>query len=412
MKEINLGIIGHGHRGAGMLGTILECFGDIKVTYVCDEYEDRTIDAAKNVREICGKAPASTTNPYELIKSDKVNCVMIFAAWEAHIPLAVEAMKAGKTVALEVGGAYSVDDCWNLVRTYEETKTPFMMLENCCYGKYELMLLEVMKKKGFGKVSHCTGAYGHDLRSEITGGIKNRHYRLRNYITRNCDNYPTHALGPIAKLLKINKGNRMISLVSVASVANGLADYIKRNLEDDANLKDLNFIQGDVVTTIIKCAGGETITLNLDTTLPRFYSRGLTIRGTYGGFCEDNRSIYFDNGMINEENEFDWKAQWGNAEEYLQENLPEIWKKYGADAESTGHEGMDYMVLKAFFESVKNDMEMPIDVYDAAAWMAVTALSECSVANGGAPVAIPDFTCGKWLKDKDKRCQGEFSLDF
>ncbi len=39
----------------------------------------------------------------------------------------------------------------------------------------------------------------------------------------------------------------------------------------------------------------------------------------------------------------------------------------------------------------------PIDVYDAAAWMAVTCLSEESVALGGAPVCFPDFTGGKWI---------------
>ena len=44
-----------------------------------------------------------------------------------------------------------------------------------------------------------------------------------------------------------------------------------------------------------------------------------------------------------------------------------------------------------------NNKEMPIDVYDAAAWMAVTALSEQSIATGGMPQLIPDFTDGKWI---------------
>lgn len=37
-----------------------------------------------------------------------------------------------------------------------------------------------------------------------------------------------------------------------------------------------------------------------------------------------------------------------------------------------------------------------MDVYDAAAWMCVSALSEESISTGSV-VAIPDFTEGKWI---------------
>ena len=48
-------------------------------------------------------------------------------------------------------------------------------------------------------------------------------------------------------------------------------------------------------------------------------------------------------------------------------------------------------------DAYKSGKEMPIDVYDSAAWMAITALSEQSIALGGAAVSVPDFTNGKWL---------------
>ena len=63
---------------------------------------------------------------------------------------------------------------------------------------------------------------------EIAFGKENRHYRLSNYIHRNTENYPTHELGPIAKVLHINRGNRMVSLTSTASKAIGLKEYIKK----------------------------------------------------------------------------------------------------------------------------------------------------------------------------------------
>ena len=111
---------------------------------------------------------------------DSVDAVIIAAAWVAHIPVAVDAMRAGKIVGCEVGGAYSVDDCWRLVRTQEETGVPCMLLENCCFGQRELMVLHMGHQGLFGEVVHCAGGYHHDLREEIAFGAENRHYRRRN----------------------------------------------------------------------------------------------------------------------------------------------------------------------------------------------------------------------------------------
>ena len=44
---------------------------------------------------------------------------------------------------------------------------------------------------------------------------------------------------------------------------------------------------------------------------------------------------------------------------------------------------------------------MPMDVYDAAAWSAITPLSEQSIASGSQVVAFPDFTNGKWMNQKN-----------
>lgn len=72
---------------------------------------------------------------------------------------------------------------------------------------------------------------------------------------------------------------------------------------------------------------------------------------------------------------------------------------------------MDWLVLRAFFESAAAKVDPPIDVYDAAAWMSIGALSEDSVAMGGMPVAIPDFTRGKWIKTKPQTLIEDYRLD-
>lgn len=415
MDRIKIAVIGLGQRGTYLLRDTILHMDDVDVVAVCDEYPDRVEKIQKMVEEKKGTTPLGNTNYREVVKLDEIDAVIVSTAWEAHVEVACAAMEAGKPVGVEVGGVYSIDDCWRLVRTSERTGMPCMMIENCCYGRMELMCMNIAEKGEFGEIVHCEGGYHHDLREEVTAGNENRHYRLRNYTLRNCDNYPTHALGPIAKLLKINHGNRMLSLVSVASKSAGLHDYVVRRRGADDDLAKVNFAQGDVVTTIIRCAGGETIMLALDTSLPRFYSRGYAVHGTRGYFEEMTNSLFLDRdnkdfGKLEEM--IAWKEQWNNVEtKYAEEFDHPLWKKYLKEGVKLGHGGMDYLVLRAFFESVMAGVDMPIDVYDTASWMCISALTEQSVLNGGAPVEIPDFTSGKWIKEEKRTYLDEYRLD-
>lgn len=407
-KKIRVGQIGLGGRGLGLLQNVILLQEDVEVVAVCDLYEDRMQVAAEAIKVKRGYSPVMTDNYHNIVAMENVDAVIVTAAWECHIEPAIAAMRAGKYVGVEVGGAYSIEECWRLVHTYEETGVPCMLLENCCYGREELLVLNMVKKGMFGEIVHWQGGYRHDLREEITNGRENRHYRLKNYMNRNCENYPTHELGPIAKILGINRGNRMVSLNSVASKAAGIHEYILKKKGADYDLANTAFVQGDVVTTIIKCAHGQTIVLTLDTTLPRAYSRGFHIQGTKGMYMEDNKSIFLDD--VHNQYDFEWNKQWNNVEEYYQENEHPIWKKYQEDGLVGGHGGMDGLVLEAFFDAVRNRKRVPIDVYDMAAWMSITALSEESVAKGGAPVIIPDFTNGRWT-NRDADQGGYYSLD-
>ena len=396
-RLIRVGLIGCGCRGGDILKDILLPMYEegVRVLFVCDEYEDRAKKGADLVQEVTGESACATADAQTVLRAKEVEAVIIATAWEAHVDLAVEAMKAGKYVGLEVGGAYSIEDCWRLVDTYEKTGTELMFLENCCYGDRELMTLNMVKSGLFGEVVYCEGGYCHDLREEVTRGKENRHYRLRNYLNRNCDNYPTHALGPISRVLDINCGNRFVSLVSVASASKGLAAYM-RNHDMEKGLEEVTFKQGDVVNTVIRCAEGQMVTLTLDTTLPRTYSRRFSVRGVKGGYFEDTDSVFEDG----KHNQYEWEPAsiWGNAKEYEEEYRHELWRGYMPRG---GHGGMDWLLFHAFFESVEKQEHPPIDVYDAATWMAVTALSEQSIAKGNIPVDFPDFTKGNW------RCKGE-----
>lgn len=394
-NKLRLGMVGMGCRGYEVMKTVLGVDG-VALTCVCDLYPDRTEKARAKAEKMQGFSPRVTDDWHTMTDKKELDAVLVTCSWEPHIEMAVAFMEAGIPVGVEVGGAYSVEDCFLLVRTFERTGTPVMLLENCCYGRYELMVMNMAEQGLFGEIVHCEGGYRHDLRREITFGKENRHYRLRNYLARCCENYPTHELGPISQILHINRGNRMLSLVSVASKAKGLHDYIGRTENADQSLLERDFAQGDVVTTIIKCANGETVTLTLDTTLPRAYSRQFTVQGTRGMYSEENNSVYLDTDH-DESMHFSWKKQWNNAESYLERYEHPIWREFLADGLRGGHGGMDYLVYRDFVRCVRKGLPMPIDAYDMASLMCISALSEQSIAMGGAPVAIPDFTSGRWL---------------
>lgn len=406
-KSINLGIIGLGGRGYGLLKSEILRMKDVNIAGVCDSYQDRAERGLQAVKKAKGYTPVCSTNYKDILSIKEIDGIMITTSWEDHINIAIECMEKGIFVAMEVGGAYSIEDCWRLVNTYERTGTPCMLLENCCYGKMELALLNMVRMGIFGDIVHCAGGYLHDLRYEISNGIKNRHYRLRNYIERNCENYPTHELGPIAKLLDINRGNRMLTLSSFSSKSRGLHEYIEKYHKDDKELMDTVFKQGDIVTTVINCERGETIVLTLDTTLPRPYSRGLYIKGTKGMYQEDGNFFYMDNKLSHKIKHDRQNALWGNATRFIRKYKHPLWK---TEKKLTGHGGMDTLVLRAMVDSIRTKSLPPIDVYDTASWMAITALSEQSIKGGGILIEIPDFTSGNY-KDRKDISESKFSLD-
>ncbi len=394
---INTCVVGLGCRGYSMLCDVLLNMEDLNVLSVCDVYEDRVQQA---VEATGGKAQGFTDHK-QALSVPGLQAVFIFTDWSSHTDIAVHAMKKGIAVACEVGCEYSLENCCQLVRTHEETGTPYMLLENCCWGREELMATAMARRNLFGTIVHCSGAYAHDLRNEIAYGQMNRHYRFDNYANRCCENYPTHEPGPIAKLLDINRGNRILTVSSFASKAAGLEEYIRSREDATEEMKNTRFLQGDIVTTVLTCANGETILLRLDTTLPRSYSREFTVRGTRGLYMQDTNSFFFDGDKEYFDPAEYYRGSLNNGVRY-QEYLPDAWKNLTDREIQLGHGGMDWLAYTAFVRALKNGEEMPVDVYDAATWQAVSALSELSIQQGGAPQAMPDFTGGKW-KERPRR---------
>jgi predicted dehydrogenase len=398
--RLRLGFIGVGGRGSWLLGLAL-ARDDCAVTAVCDivpAHAQRLADAA---REAGRPEPALYTAGEEdwrnLLVRDDVDAVIIATPWLWHTPMAVGAMEAGKAVGVEVPAALTVEDCWDLVRTHERTGMACMMMENVCYRRDVMAVLRMVREGLFGELVHLQCGYQHDLRAvkfnpgaEFGPGSNGEAvWRTDHSIHRNGELYPTHGIGPAANWLNINRGNRFVQLTSTATKTRGLHEYIVAIGGEDHPNADVRFKLGDIVTTVITTANGESVIVSHDTNLPRPYSLNFRVQGTRGLWMVDNRSIYLE-GVSPEPH------RWEPFDTYQQQYEHPLWQKYGEDAQGGGHGGMDFFVLNAFVESVKRGHPTPLDVYDAAAWSVIGPLSERSITMGNHPVAFPDFTGGTW----------------
>ena len=395
MEKIKLSVIGLGGRGTFWLEELLK-MEDVEITAVCDKFEDRMERGRRKCAEAYGHEIFGSVNWRDIIAREDSDAVIIATYWNDHVKIAVAAMKAGKYAGFEVGPAQSMQQCWDLVRAYEETGVPCMLMENCCYNREEMTILNMIKKGLFGELLHCQGGYQHDLRV-ISNSLD--HERTWQYLCRNAELYPTHELGPIMTYLSINRGNRLMTLTS--SKGRGMKNFIDEKCPEDHPLKGREFRLGDIVTTTIKCANGETIVLTHDTSSPRPYSRGGRVQGTKGIWSEDLRKIHIE-GRSEGEN-------WQPMSDYYEEFEHPLWKKTKAAEYKGGHGGMDYLVMRAFLESVRKGIQTPIDVYDSATLMAVALLSEESISLGSMPMAIPDFTEGMWI-NRDPAPKSIFNL--
>jgi hypothetical protein len=269
-----------------------------------------------------------------------------------------------------------------------------MILENCCYGPEELLVLNMVRQGVFGDLLHGECAYNHDLRGELFSHGGEGLWRIHQHVNRNGNLYPTHGLGPIAQYMSINRGDRFDYLTSTSSPSLGLQEYSRsEHVKPENPWHDSSFKCGDMNTTIIKTALGRTIMVQHDTSNPHPYDRINLIKGTKGMFRGYPERIYIE-GRTKGGEKFE------TLDGYKEFTHP-LWKRLESEAlKNGGHGGMDFVLNWRLIYCLRNGLPLDIDVYDTAAWSAVSALSEKSVANRSTSVDFPDFTRGGWKTTK------------
>jgi predicted dehydrogenase len=406
-KPVRIGIVGVGNRGTSLLKTLLT-IDNVEINALADIDRNRLGQAQSLVEKQAAKRPEGYTGTEDfrkLVLRDDLDAVITATPWEYHTPVAVAAMRAGKYAATEVPAALTVEQCWELVNTSEATRVPCMMLENVCYFRDMLMILNMVRAGVLGDLLHCEGGYQHDSRAgcfdekgdfdEKAGDPSQAAHRERTQLwytwhalRRNGNLYPTHPVGPIAQYLNVDRGDRFTHLVSMSSKSLGLNYWVRDKFGPQHPNAKKQFALGDINTTLIKTHNGCTVTLYYDTQAPRPYDLGFRIQGTKGIYQMARDSVYIE-GLSPQE-------KWEPLEVYRQKYEHPLWKKLGEAAQQHGHGGSDYLTLYQFIKAVRDKAQPEQDVYDAATWSVISPLSEKSVAEGDVPIEFPDFTRGAW----------------
>jgi predicted dehydrogenase len=394
-ERVRLGIIGVGGRGTSLLRDLLAVEG-VEVKAICDLMPEKVEHAQKAVTDAGQPKPSGFSkgdHDFKNLNQLDLDIVYIATPWNWHVPMAVDTMKNGKHVAVEVPAAATLQECWDLVNTSEATRKHCVILENCCYGSSEMMVLQMVRDSFFGEITHGEAAYLHDLRGILTSSEGEGLWRRFPHMQRNGNLYPTHGLGPVAHYMDIHRGDRFDYMVSVSSAEASLSAYVKAKFPEGDPKRSEKYICGDMNTSIIKTVKGRTILLQHDVVNPRPYSRLNMIQGTKGIFADYPARVFVD-GQKDEE--------WQKIDVFKEKYEHPLWKNNGEMARKTGgHGGMDYIMNYRLMDCLKRGLPPDVDVYDAAAWSAPTPLSETSVAQSGAPQKFPDFTRDHWKARSD-----------
>jgi predicted dehydrogenase len=392
-----LGTVAIGFVGVGLMGTahvenLLKIQG-AEIRAICDVVPEKVERVQELVVQAGQPRPTGfSRGPTDFERlCDRPDLDLVFTAtpWEWHVPVCVAAMEAGKHAATEVPAALDLDDCWRLVETSEKARRHCVMLENCNYDRFEMMVLNMVEQGAFGELLHARCGYLHDLRAVKHDMEGEGVWRRDHSMNTNGDLYPTHGLGPVAQCLDINRGNSFESLVSMGTKTRGLHRYAVERFGPDSPQAAETFVLSDVVTTMLNTSGGETVLVTHDTSSPRPYSRDYLVQGTLGIARKYPEPRIYIEGRSD-------PHRWDPVEAYVEEYEHPLWRKLEKQGEGALHGGMDFIEDYRLIEALRLGRPLDSDVYDAAMLSAVIELSGRSIARGGETLRFPDFTRGAW----------------
>jgi predicted dehydrogenase len=271
------------------------------------------------------------------------------------------------------------------VRAERETGCFYMMSENCCYWRHVLAIKRMVDLGLFGELTYAECGYVHNCTGLLfrPDGRLTWRGEILGQIIGNA--YPTHAIGPVAQWLAINREDRFATLVAMMTDQKSFRAFLTDRFPAGSPQRSAPFRNGDSTTVLIRTERGVVIDLRYDVVSPRPHpsTTYFALQGTKGSYESRWNSIWLAGKSKG--------GAWEDFDRYQDTYDDALWKAGSSDARGAGHGGADYFVVNAFFDSLVKGLPSPIGAVDAATWSAITPLSGQSIQAGSGPVPFPDF---------------------
>ena len=402
LRPIRVGVVGTGPRGRWHIINMLRFQQNVEVPAICDIAPSALAAGVKTVKDITGKEPAvygKNGDEYDyrkLCERDDLDAVLAATPSKWLGRMSIDALNAGKHAGHEVPGCYTIEECHGMVEAEEKSGKHCMLLENCCYGRDNMMLMNMVRKGAFGEPYFGVGSYVHDCRHYFFDGNGKLTWRGDLAAEAYGASYNPHGLGSPSKWLGIHDGDRFESCICMSTTPREVKKYAVKKYGADSAQAKIPYTHGDFVTTVIHTAKGREIRIDYSLNCTRPYSRYYLLQGTDG--CFDSRVGMYIEGITKKAHE-----NWDPVADYYEKYDNPNWLAGSAQAKKCGgHGGIDYFVIRDFVKMVRENKRPWIDVYDAAAWASILHFSKLSLDRKGNRVEVDDFTKGKW-KDPNWR---------
>jgi len=390
-RDLRLGYVGVGNRGTQLLECMFKHEG-IQVPAVCDINPKAAERASSIIDKARGKRPETyTKGPKDYLRMhqrDDLDAIIVAVPMPIQGPISAAAMRAGKHVLSEVAPAITLEQCWDLVQAAEQSGKTYMLAENVCYFRDMMMIQNMLAQGVFGKLTYAECGYIHDCRHLGFNADGSPNERAMMFITMIGNLYPTHAIGPVAQFLGINRTDRFVSLTAATSISAAASHYAAKRFGKNHPSARIKPRGGDMTNAFIKTGKGLLIELRFDmaSTRPHPNPVQCLLQGTKAVYQADGRRIFIEG----KNKGYDWESLENHAKEYEHP----LWRKFANEAKGTGYGGADYFMTRTFVETLRTGAASPIDVYDAALWASIIPLSAASIQAGGKPQTFPDFMKG------------------
>ncbi|MDQ3699736.1 MAG: Gfo/Idh/MocA family oxidoreductase, partial [Chloroflexota bacterium] len=352
-RPVRAAVVG-GHRGRGYRRAFTALPQQVTLSAICDRDEAVLATWRQEFPDLPLFARLE-----DLLEADVCDAVFLATPIQAHLPQTLAALAAGKHVLVEVVAATTIDECWALIEAVERAGTTYMMAENYCYTRANMMVRHMVQQGVFGDRTYAEGAYLHDTRPLLFTAQGELTWRGELAKELNGNTYPTHSLGPVAQWLGTSgprPDDRFVELVCYVTPETGRWRYAAERFGSDHPAAQRGFFKmGDSASVLLRTERGAVAYIRRDAASARPHNMThYTLQGTQGAYlaprhgAEDPLVWIAGRSPGERYGQERWQPLWDYAGEYEHPR----WQERGAVAREAGHGGGDYFIVEDFLRAV------------------------------------------------------------